>query len=71
VGVVIAMPVRLMPGARGQVPVYGYPEAAVGALARAARYGAWRAETRGHVPDFAESPVSDVRGFLDRISDGG
>ena len=28
----------------GQVPGYGYPEAAVAALAHAASYGAWRAD---------------------------
>ena len=67
--------VRLLPRAMGQVPAYGYPEAAVGALARAVGYGAWRAEPRGHVPDFAGIRVEDartlVREFLHVAPDGG
>jgi acyl-CoA synthetase (NDP forming)/GNAT superfamily N-acetyltransferase len=67
--------VRLLSGAKGQVPAYGYPEAAVRALARAAGYGAWRAEPRGHVPDFAGIRVEDartlVREFLHVAPDGG
>ena len=58
--VVLTQPdsVRLLPG---QVPAYGSPEAAVQALARAAGYGAWRAEPRGHVPVFAGIRTSDAR----------
>ena len=48
--VVLGQPesVRLIPHAEGdgQIPAYGYPEAAVAAMARAARYGAWRTEPR-------------------------
>jgi acyl-CoA synthetase (NDP forming)/GNAT superfamily N-acetyltransferase len=59
--------VRLLPRspmpeeAEGQVPAYGYPEAAVAAMARAASYGAWRAAPRGQVPDFADIRVADAR----------
>ena len=59
--------VRLLPRGRmpeedgGQVPAYGYPEAAVAAMARAASYGAWRAAPRGHVPDFADVRAADAR----------
>jgi acyl-CoA synthetase (NDP forming)/GNAT superfamily N-acetyltransferase len=73
--------VRLLPRGRmpeedgGQVPAYGYPEAAVAATARAASYGAWRAEPRGHVPDFADVRVADARilahEFLRQAPDGG
>jgi acyl-CoA synthetase (NDP forming)/GNAT superfamily N-acetyltransferase len=73
--------VRLLPrGAMpeedgGQVPAYGYPEAAVTAVARAASYGAWRAEPRGHVPDFADIRAADARTltreFLRQAPDGG
>jgi acyl-CoA synthetase (NDP forming)/GNAT superfamily N-acetyltransferase len=69
--------VRLLrrPGGEGQVPAYGYPEAAVAALARAAAYGAWRAEPRGHIPEFADVRADDaralVREFLRRTPDGG
>ena len=68
--------VRLLAGAHGgQVPAYNYPEAAAAALARAAGYGTWRAEPRGHVPDFAGLKVEDaralVRGFLRQVPDGG
>ena len=59
--VVLTQPesVRLLPG--GQIPAYGSPEAAVRALARAAGYGAWRAEPRGHLPVFADVRTQDAR----------
>ncbi len=68
--------VRLLARAHdGQVPAYNYPEAAAAALARAAGYGTWRAEPRGHVPDFAGIKAEDaralVRGFLRQVPDGG
>ena len=59
----------------GQVPAYGYPEAAVAALAHAASYGAWRAEPRGQVPDFADVRLTDARAlareFLRQAPAGG
>ncbi|HEY5398005.1 MAG TPA: GNAT family N-acetyltransferase [Trebonia sp.] len=36
------------------IPAYAYPQAAVGAIARAATYGAWRREPRGEVPAFPD-----------------
>ena len=73
--------VRLLPRSptpekdEGQVPAYGYPEAAVAAMARAASYGAWRAAPRGHVPDFADIRAADARMLADEFSrkapDGG
>ena len=72
--------VRLLPRSRmqddaGRVPAYGYPEAAVAAMARAASYGAWRAAPRGDVPDFADIRAADARalahGFLRQAPDGG
>ena len=72
--------VRLMPrpassGADGQIPVYDIPQAAAGALAHAARYGAWRAEPRGQVPSFPDLRAADARalvtGFLHREPGGG
>jgi acyl-CoA synthetase (NDP forming)/GNAT superfamily N-acetyltransferase len=73
--------VRLLPRGKmpeedgGQVPAYGYPEAAVAAMARAASYGAWRAAPRGHVPDFADIRAADARTlareFLRQAPDGG
>ena len=48
----------------GRVPVYGSPEAAVAALARAAGYGAWRARPRGHVPVFADIRTADARALV-------
>jgi len=61
--------VRLLPCSRngspaGQVPAYGSPEAAVRALARAAGYGAWRAEPRGHMPAFADIRTADARALV-------
>ena len=73
--------VRLLPRGRmpdedgGQVPAYGYPEAAAAAMARAASYGAWRTAPRGQVPDFAGIRVADARTlaheFLRQAPDGG
>jgi acyl-CoA synthetase (NDP forming)/GNAT superfamily N-acetyltransferase len=63
--VVLGQPesVRVLPRTAGdsQIPAYGYPEAAVGAMARAARYGAWRAEPRGQVPSFPDIRTEDAR----------
>jgi hypothetical protein len=47
------------PGRR--IPAYGGPEIAVRALARAVGYGAWRAEPRGHVPQFPDVRTADAR----------
>jgi|tagenome__1003787_1003787.scaffolds.fasta_scaffold20989914_5 acyl-CoA synthetase (NDP forming)/GNAT superfamily N-acetyltransferase len=69
--------VRLIPRSADdtRIPVYGYPEAAAAALARAARYEAWRTEPRGQVPTFRDVRTADARalvtGFLHRESDGG
>jgi acyl-CoA synthetase (NDP forming)/GNAT superfamily N-acetyltransferase len=69
--------VRLIPriGAEGQLPAYGYPEAAAAAVTRAARYGAWRAEPRGQVPTFPDVRTEDahalVRGFFRATIGGG
>jgi acyl-CoA synthetase (NDP forming)/GNAT superfamily N-acetyltransferase len=69
--------VRLLPCADGpgQIPAYGYPEAAAAAIARAARYGAWRMQPRGKVPSFADIRTEDaralVRGFLHSTLGGG
>jgi hypothetical protein len=57
------------------MPAYGYPEAAVAAVARAAGYGAWRAEPRGRVPDFPDVKITEaralVREFLKHAPAGG
>jgi acyl-CoA synthetase (NDP forming)/GNAT superfamily N-acetyltransferase len=57
------------------IPAYVYPEAAAGAVARAARYGAWRTEPRGQVPSFPDIRTEDartrVRGFLHATLGGG
>jgi len=61
--------------AADRIPCYGYPEAAAGALARAATYGAWRAEPRGCVPEFTDIRADDarrlVREYLRRVPNGG
>jgi len=58
--------VRMLPraGGDGQIPAYGYPEAAAAALARAARYGTWRAEPRGQVPHLPDIRTEDARTLL-------
>lgn len=59
----------------GRIPCYAYPEAAAAAIARAARYGAWRTEPRGEVPAFPDVRTWDahtlVRAFLDTHHNGG
>jgi acyl-CoA synthetase (NDP forming) len=67
--------VRLLPGRTNgtPIPAYAYPKAAA-AVARAARYGAWRAAPSGVVPEFAGIRTQDahalVREFLE-AGDGG
>ena len=56
--------VRLLPrpAAQTRIPAYNYPEAAVGALARAAGYGAWRAQPRGQLlPDLPDINLEQAR----------
>jgi acyl-CoA synthetase (NDP forming)/GNAT superfamily N-acetyltransferase len=77
--VVLTQPesVRLIPRSAdgGQIPAYCFPEAAAAALARAARYGAWRTEPRGQVPSFPDVRAADARalvtGFLREKPGGG
>jgi len=63
--------VRLLPRPGGpaasQIPAYGSPEAAVAALARAAGYGAWRAEPHGHVPVFADIKTAEARTLVREV----
>jgi acyl-CoA synthetase (NDP forming)/GNAT superfamily N-acetyltransferase len=61
--------IRLIPrlgaeGSAGQIPAYGYPEAAAAAMARAARYGSWRTEPRGHVPTLPDIRTEDARDLV-------
>jgi acyl-CoA synthetase (NDP forming) len=69
--------VRTLPAADGgaAVPAYAYPEAAAGALGRAARYSAWRARPAGTMPEFADIRPDDARAlveaFLGRLPGGG
>ncbi len=62
-------------GGDDQIPAYGYPEAAAAAIARAARYGAWRAEPRGQVPILPDIRTDDarvlLRGFFHATVGGG
>ena len=58
--------VRLLPKTDDgrQIPAYAYPEAAAAAVARAARYGAWRAAPRGMVPKLADIRDDDARALV-------
>ena len=47
-----------------QIPAYGYPEAAAAAVARAARYGAWRTEPSGQVPTLPGIRSEDARALV-------
>jgi len=51
-------------GSGRRIPAYGGPEIAVRALARAAAYGAWRAEPRGRVPRFHDVSTADARALV-------
>jgi len=69
--------VRLLPGdgTAPSVPAYAYPEAATRALARAARYGAWRLRPAGTVPELPDVRAGQARSivasFLARMPGGG
>ena len=75
--------VRLLPGpakgdgeaSRMPIPAYSSPAAAAAAVARAARYGAWRAAPSGVVPEFADIRTQEahalVREFLGSDGEGG
>src|SRR5215831_9001416 len=69
--------VRTLPAADGgaAVPAYAYPEGAAGALARAARYSAWRSRPASTMPEFADTRPDDARAlveaFLGRLPGGG
>jgi acyl-CoA synthetase (NDP forming)/GNAT superfamily N-acetyltransferase len=67
--------VRLLDARNGKIPAYGYPEAAAGALARAARYGEWRAAPHRLIPGFSDGHAAEaramIRGFLAQAPDGG
>jgi acyl-CoA synthetase (NDP forming)/RimJ/RimL family protein N-acetyltransferase len=67
--------VRLLDAKAGQIPAYGYPEAAAAALARAAKYGQWRAAPPGVIPAFPEISTDRaralVRAFLGQVPGGG
>src|ERR1035441_10618086 len=73
VAVVLDQPeaARLLRGSETAVPANAYPEAAARALARAARYGSWRSQPTGAVPQFADLRAEDVRSFLTRMPGGG
>jgi acyl-CoA synthetase (NDP forming)/GNAT superfamily N-acetyltransferase len=68
--------VRLIQRPTGdRIPVYAHPEAAVAALAHAARYGAWRTKPHGQLPSFPGIRTADARAlvteFLHREPGGG
>jgi acyl-CoA synthetase (NDP forming)/L-amino acid N-acyltransferase YncA len=67
--------VRLLDAKNGKIPAYGYPEAAAGALARAAMYGEWRSAPHTPVPGFGDVDAAEartvIRGFLAHAPGGG
>jgi acyl-CoA synthetase (NDP forming)/GNAT superfamily N-acetyltransferase len=67
--------VRLLDAKNGKIPAYGYPEAAAGALARAARYGEWRSAPHTLIPGFGDVDAAQaramIRGFLAQAPEGG
>ena len=62
-------------GAGQAIPSYAYPESAARALARAARYGMWRARPPDTVPELPGLRTAEARtliaSFLDRMPGGG
>src|SRR5450756_374156 len=67
--------VRLIDAKGARIPSYGYPEAAVRALARAVRYAEWRATPHAVVPRFADIGTTAgrelVHAFLSEHAAGG
>ncbi|HEX4093727.1 MAG TPA: GNAT family N-acetyltransferase [Trebonia sp.] len=67
--------VRTLDTRHGKVPAYAYPEAAARALARAARYGEWRAAPRPALPALADVDAERgrelVHAFLAADPEGG
>ena len=68
--------VKLLDGTDGnRIPAYRYPEAADGAIARAAAYGTWRAGRTGPVPALPDVSASRARevvqDFLGQCAGGG
>jgi len=67
--------VRLLDAKNGKIPAYGYPEAAAGALARAAKYGEWRSAPHTLIPGFGDVNTAEARAlvhrFLAQAPDGG
>lgn len=56
--------VRLLEARSGRVPVYGTPDAAVAAVARAAAYGTWRSAQRSGVPSMPGTDAPAARALL-------
>ncbi len=59
--------VRLLDAKHGKIPAYGYPEAAAGALARAAAYGQWRSARHTPVPVLGDVDVALGRTLIRRF----
>jgi len=59
-----AEPGRIRAPARRRDPRLRVPRAAAGAIARAATYGAWRAQPRGEVPAFPDVRTADARAIV-------
>jgi len=49
------------------IPCFVFPEAAVAALARAARYGEWRANPAGQVPELPDIDLDRARAIVGRV----
>ncbi|HJT16131.1 MAG TPA: acetate--CoA ligase family protein, partial [Thermoanaerobaculia bacterium] len=60
------VPVGLAP-----VPSFPFPERAVTALARAAKYAEWRAKPVGHVAEFSDIDAPAVRAIVEKKIEGG
>jgi acyl-CoA synthetase (NDP forming)/L-amino acid N-acyltransferase YncA len=56
--------VRLLDAKDGKIPAYGYPEAAAGALARAATYGEWRSAPHTLAPGFGDVDAAEARALI-------
>ena len=49
------------------IPSFVFPESAVAALARIARYGEWRSSPEGHVPDQAGTGLDRARSIVEGV----
>ncbi len=62
---------RTVPARAADVPIFAFPESAVRALGRIARYAAWLDQDPGRLPHTGLIDVERIEGVLDEVGEGG